>query len=67
VSGLSVLVVDDEAAIRQILVDAISKVGYTVESADDGLTALERLREGDVDIAVCDLKMPNCDGIEPVS
>ncbi|HEY5791068.1 MAG TPA: sigma-54 dependent transcriptional regulator [Gammaproteobacteria bacterium] len=65
-SGLRVLVVDDEPAIRQILADAIGRAGYGVSETGDGEAALQRLAEGDIDIALCDLKMPGIDGIELV-
>jgi len=67
VSSLNVLVIDDEPAIRQILADAIGRAGFSVENTGDGEAALKRLAEGDIDIALCDLKMPGLDGIELVN
>ena len=45
-SAPSVLVVEDDAAIRQALIDAIGAEGYRVETATNGLEALEKLRWG---------------------
>ncbi|NCF11004.1 MAG: response regulator [Gammaproteobacteria bacterium] len=64
--GLRVLVIDDEAAICQVLADAIRRGGFDVDYVNDGEQALETLRGGDFDIALCDIKMPGIDGIEMV-
>ncbi|MEO5352261.1 MAG: sigma-54 dependent transcriptional regulator [Magnetococcus sp. XQGC-1] len=64
--SLNVLIVDDEPAIRQVLVAALAKTDFMVESAQDGREALQRLEVGDIDIAICDIKMPGMDGIEVV-
>ena len=63
---LQVLVVDDEPAIRQVLASQVAKAGHHVALADRGSTALERLMRGDIDIAVCDVRIPDFDGIELV-
>jgi len=57
-----VLVVDDEETIRKILNLHLSKLGYEVNEAADGLQALERLRKDDFDLLICDILMPNMDG-----
>ncbi len=61
---LQVLVIDDEAAIRQVLASQIAEAGHEVEQADCAARALERLARGDIDVAVCDLRLPDFDGIE---
>lgn len=58
----TVLVVDDEQFIRQLLVRSIKREGYLVSEACDGREALEVLRESNVDIVISDIKMPNMDG-----
>ncbi|MBW2273855.1 MAG: sigma-54-dependent Fis family transcriptional regulator [Deltaproteobacteria bacterium] len=63
-SGLRVLIVDDEPAIRQILVSQVRRAGYEVESAEDGASALKQLDAGDVDVCICDLRLPDIDGVE---
>ncbi len=65
-AALQILVVDDEPAIRQVLAAQISKAGHQVAQAHCGQAALERLSRGDVDVAVCDIRMPDFDGIELV-
>ncbi len=62
----SILVIDDEPAIRQVLSSYIADAGYLVESAGNGTEALEKLSHGDFDIAICDIKMPDISGIEVV-
>ena len=64
--SLEVMVIDDEPAIRQILTAYLSKAGYHVCQAQNGLQALERLSKGDIDVAICDIKMPDISGIELV-
>jgi DNA-binding NtrC family response regulator len=63
-TSLQLLVVDDEPAIRQVVTSLLRKAGYTVDQASDGETAMERLSRGDVDIALCDIKLPGLSGIE---
>ena len=63
-TSLQLLVVDDEPAIRQVVTSVLRKAGYSVDQASDGESAMERLSRGDVDIAVCDIKLPGLSGIE---
>lgn len=65
-SSLQVLVIDDEPAIRQVLASHIRKGGHQVEHVGSGTAALERLELGDIDVALCDIRMPDVDGIEVV-
>jgi excisionase family DNA binding protein len=58
-----VLVVDDEAAIRDMLSKALSLAEYEVETAPDGRTAIDRLRAVQYDLLVTDLRMPGIDGL----
>ncbi len=60
-----ILVVDDEASIRELLVKTLSLAEYTVETAADGNSALSRLRDTGTpcDLAIVDLKMPGMDGL----
>src|SRR5436189_6254715 len=61
-----ILVVDDEAAVRESLRRALALEGYDVELAADGAEALYRLDIGEVqpDAIVLDVLMPNVDGLE---
>lgn len=63
---MHVLVIDDEAAIRQILAAAVSKAGHSVDTAATVREASSKLVRGDVDIALCDIKMPDGNGVELV-
>lgn len=63
-SSLDVLIIDDEPAIRQILAAHIGKAGFSASQAGNGMTALDRLSKGDVDIAICDIQMPDISGLE---
>jgi two-component system response regulator AtoC len=63
-NSLQVLVVDDEPAIRQVVAAQVRKAGHNVEQLGDGESAVERIAKGDVDIVVCDIKLPGLSGIE---
>jgi len=60
--ALRVLVVDDEAPIRNVLVRYLERNGHSVISADSGTEAIARLREGRFDLLVTDLGMPDVSG-----
>ncbi len=64
--SMDVMVIDDEPAIRQVLAALLQKAGYNVWQAASGLQAFDRLAKGDIDVAVCDIKMPDISGIELV-
>ncbi len=57
-----ILVVDDEPTIRETIAELLEIEGYRVETAQDGLDALRRLREAKPDVIVVDLMMPKLDG-----
>lgn len=63
---MHVLVIDDEAAIRQILASALSKAGHSVDTASGVKEASAKLVRGDVDVALCDIMMPDGNGVELV-
>ena len=64
--SLQILIIDDEPAIRQILSNAATNAGHSVSVAANGSEALERLGKGDIEVAVCDIRMPDITGIEVV-
>jgi excisionase family DNA binding protein len=58
-----ILVVDDEAAIRDLLSKTLALAEYDVDVATDGRSALERMRMNPYDLLIADLKMPGMDGL----
>lgn len=58
-----VLVVDDEASIRDLLAKTLALAEYDVDVAPDGRAALERMRMYPYDLLIADLKMPGMDGL----
>ncbi len=58
-----VLVVDDEASIRELLSKTLALAEYEVDTAPDGRAAIDRLRLGHYDLLIADLKMPGLDGL----
>jgi DNA-binding NtrC family response regulator len=63
-SSVSILVVDDESMMRNLLERILSRDGYQVLSAEDGQDALKVLEKESVDIIISDLKMPRMSGFE---
>ena len=61
-----ILVVDDEASLRDLLSMTLALADYDVDLAPDGRTALERLRIIPYDLLITDLKMPGVDGLTVV-
>ncbi|MEW5726066.1 MAG: response regulator, partial [Thermodesulfobacteriota bacterium] len=57
-----ILVVDDEPAVREVIYDYLTMEGYQVETAADGVEALEKIKRREFDVVVTDLSMPNLDG-----
>src|SRR5260221_14701564 len=57
------MVIDDSAALRQSVVDAVVDAGYEVIGAADGKEALGMLDGSKVDLMVCDVHMPRMDGL----
>jgi CheY-like chemotaxis protein len=62
-AGASILVVDDEVDTCRNLSDILTDLGYQVDTANDGLAALELARKKHYEIALLDLKMPGMDGL----
>jgi len=57
------LIVDDEENMRHMLQVMLRKAGYVVQTAADGVEALEQIAKQDFDFVLCDLRMPNMDGM----
>ncbi len=60
----SILIIDDERAIRNVLKDILNNEGYTTVEASDGEAGLAQFSAGNYDLVLCDIKMPKIDGIE---
>jgi len=59
----TVMVVDDSASLRQVVSIALKGAGYDVVEAADGQIALSKLDKQKINLIVCDVNMPNMDGI----
>jgi two-component system, chemotaxis family, chemotaxis protein CheY len=62
----SVLVVDDQDQVRQLIREALEQAGYEVEEARDGKEGLERYRTKSPDLVIMDILMPDQDGLEGI-
>jgi CheY-like chemotaxis protein len=60
----TVLIVDDDPAIRELVTETLRGEGYDVASAEDGLRALELVREREPDLVLTDIVMPHLGGPE---
>jgi two-component system, NtrC family, nitrogen regulation response regulator NtrX len=60
----SILIIDDERAIRKTLGEILSYEGYKIDEAGDGEEGLKKFAEKTYDVVICDIKMPKVDGIE---
>lgn len=61
-AGKRVLAIDDEEAILQMLRETLTQQGYQVDTAGDGETGLNRLRQNNYDLILCDWKMQGLNG-----
>jgi signal transduction histidine kinase len=61
---LRALLVDDDASMRQLLKAFLDTLGYETAEAGDGEEGLRTAVAGDYDVIICDVKMPNMDGLE---
>jgi two-component system OmpR family response regulator len=59
-----ILVVDDEARIREVLLYALQKEGFRVSAVADGRAALDAVEAGGIDLVVLDVMLPELDGLE---
>ena len=59
-----ILVVEDDAAMRELLRETLDEEGHEVEVAAGGRAGIERVRRGGIDLVVSDVKMPDLDGLD---
>ncbi len=59
-----ILYVDDEEALRILVKSQLTLEGFDMETADDGDTALEMLKNNKYDLILLDIRMPRVDGVE---
>ena len=60
---LRVLVVDDSAVVRQALTQILGHVGMLVDTANDPIIAMDKMRKEPPDVVVLDIEMPRMDGL----
>jgi DNA-binding NtrC family response regulator len=63
-NDISILVVDDEAMMRNLLEKILVREGYAVKTAGNGVEALELLQHENFELIISDMKMPNMDGFD---
>lgn len=60
----TILIIDDEPGVRDLLQDALSNAGYVVECATNGADGLDQLRRRSADLCIVDVNMPTMNGYE---
>jgi len=60
----TVLVVEDDQAMRELLAESLIDDGFSVQTAGDGRTGIARVREGGIDLVISDVRMPDVDGLD---
>ena len=68
-AGKTVLVVEDEQPLREMLETTLIRLGFVVYAASDGIEAIDKFREhqSDINIVLCDISMPGMDGWETLA
>ena len=64
VSMVNILIVDDEEMLRHLLKSELEQHNYSVDSAENGETAIRKLRDKRSDLVILDIRMPGMDGLE---
>ncbi|MEO6832946.1 MAG: sigma-54 dependent transcriptional regulator [Chitinophagaceae bacterium] len=60
----TILIIDDEPAIRKALKEILTFEGFEIQEASNGIDGLKKLKESEFDCVLCDIKMPKMDGLE---
>jgi two-component system, NtrC family, nitrogen regulation response regulator NtrX len=60
----TILIIDDEKAIRKTLTEILTFEGYKLEEAADGEEGLKKFKDKSYDVVLCDIKMPKIDGLD---
>ncbi|PKL37955.1 MAG: two-component system response regulator [Spirochaetae bacterium HGW-Spirochaetae-1] len=61
--GKTIMIIDDATSIRQVVAMTLEEAGYEYIEAKDGVDALNQLDGRQVDMFICDVNMPNMDGV----
>jgi two-component system, chemotaxis family, chemotaxis protein CheY len=59
----TIMIIDDSTSLRQVVNIALSEAGYEIQEACDGQDALAKLKGQKIHLMICDVNMPNMDGI----
>ncbi len=62
----TVLVVDDSGTVRQQVTMALKQAGFATKEAADGVEGLNAITSDSIDMVICDVNMPNMNGLEMV-
>jgi len=63
-SSVSILIVDDEEMMRNLLEKILTREGYRIFTAQDGRDALDKMKEHSFDLVISDMKMPRMNGFD---
>lgn len=60
----TVVVIEDEIQLRELIIDELEDAGYSVHAAGDGVEGLKVIRENTPDVVCCDVNMPRMNGLQ---
>jgi len=63
-SNNKILIIDDNAEVRDMLTDLLTFKGYTVDTAKNGIIGIDKLEDVKPDLIICDIAMPEKDGFQ---
>jgi DNA-binding response OmpR family regulator len=66
-TGIKILIIEDEASIREIMADYLSTKSFIILQAEDGKTGLNLFKDETPDLVLLDLRLPGMDGLEVLS
>lgn len=58
----SILVIEDDSDIQELIVEFLGSKGYKIDSANDGVEGIQKFKEKEYDLIILDIMMPNLDG-----
>lgn len=62
----NILVIDDEAGVREMLRDALESLGHSIVEASNGILGMQKYGEGPFDLVITDIIMPDQEGVETI-
>lgn len=62
----NILIIDDDGLVTKSLCDLLNKKGFQTDALDNGLDAIDKIKDTHIDLIVVDIRMPEIDGVQTV-